>query len=97
MNKELTCDDCRFRRMCTERRGICTSFRQSNRIAIKEKLLSMVCFGAICILFAFMLYAASEGTWKALVIGVIGIIPSGTVAVYISNNMISYEEELSDE
>ena len=39
MNNKTTCDDCRYRYICPERRGICTSFirkdREENR---KEKI-----------------------------------------------------------
>ena len=39
MNNKTTCDDCRYRYICAERRGICTSFirkdRDKNR---KEKI-----------------------------------------------------------
>ena len=60
---------------------------------MKEKLLMFIGLIAICMMFAFMLYAADAGTWKELIVGLIGAAPSAATVIYISNNMITYEEE----
>ena len=91
--KKYTCKDCSLNYLCLERRGICTSFRKKNEGKVLEKLLVAVSFIALCIFFACMLYVAGEGTLKSLLIGSAGMLPSGAVALYITNNMVHYDVE----
>lgn len=91
--EKYTCKDCCFNRMCLERRGICTSFRKKDEGKVLENLLVAVSFIALCIFFACMLYVASEGTLKSLLIGSVGMLPSGGIALFVTNNMVHYDVE----